>query len=122
LKLLLDENLSHRLVRDLAQIYPESTHVRDIGLRGAEDRRIWDHAAERDMLLTSKDADFYQRSLMFGTPPKVVWLRIGNTSTEEVSSLLRRSHPLVLRFYEDTEASFLILEPDDPRIDDAPEG
>jgi predicted nuclease of predicted toxin-antitoxin system len=70
------------------------THVRDIGLRGAEDRRIWDHAAERDMLLTFKDADFYQRSLMFGTPPKVVWLRIGNTSTEEVSSLLRRSHPL----------------------------
>jgi predicted nuclease of predicted toxin-antitoxin system len=80
-RLLFDENLSHRLVRELSDIYPDSAHVRDFGLRGAEDQRIWEYAAEQDLLLTSKNTDFYQRSLVFGAPPKVIWLRVGNAST-----------------------------------------
>lgn len=113
MRLLFDENLSHRLVRELEGVYPRSMHVRDVGLRGAEDRRIWEHAAEHDFLLTSKDTDFYQRSLMFGSPPKVLWLRIGNTPTSTVSDLLRRNSSMVHRFYDDNEASFLMLEPTD---------
>jgi predicted nuclease of predicted toxin-antitoxin system len=108
-RLLFDENLSHRLVRELADVYPDSAHVRDVGLRGAEDRRIWDYAAERDLLLTSKNTDFYQRSLVFGAPPKVIWLRIGNAPTLAIVELLRHRRPVIRSFYEDTEATFLPL-------------
>jgi predicted nuclease of predicted toxin-antitoxin system len=108
-RLLFDENLSHRLVRELADVYPDSAHVRDIGLQGAEDRRIWDYAAERGLLLTSKNTDFYQRSLVFGAPPKVIWQRIGNAPTLAIAELLRQQHTVIRTFYEDSEAKFLPL-------------
>jgi predicted nuclease of predicted toxin-antitoxin system len=108
-KLLFDENLSHRLVALLADRFPRSTHVRDVGLLGAEDERIWAYAAENAFLLVSKDTDFYQRSLVFGAPPKVVWLRIGNAPTRAVFTLLRDRYLSVRRFAEDPEATFLTI-------------
>lgn len=69
MRLLFDENLSFRLVGALADIYPESAHVRHVGLLGAEDAAIWAYAAEHGFLLTSKDTDFYDRSVFFGAPP-----------------------------------------------------
>jgi predicted nuclease of predicted toxin-antitoxin system len=72
MRLLFDENLSFRLVRSLADTYPFSAHVRELGLLGAPDETIWRHAAEHDFVLTSKDADFFQRSVVYGSPPKVI--------------------------------------------------
>jgi predicted nuclease of predicted toxin-antitoxin system len=108
-KLLFDENLSFRLVRALADIYPESAHVRDVGLLGAEDAAIWAYAAEQGFLLTSKDTDFYDRSVYFGAPPKVLWLRIGNSTVAETADLLRHQYILIRRFYDDPSATFLPL-------------
>jgi predicted nuclease of predicted toxin-antitoxin system len=71
-KLLLDENLSPRLVKLLADAYPGSVHVSEAGLRGAADQRIWEHARAAGYTIVSKDDDFRQRSLFEGTPPKVV--------------------------------------------------
>lgn len=107
MKLLFDENLSFRLVGALADIYPESAHVRDVGLLGAEDPAIWTHAAEHGFLLTSKDTDFYDRSVFFGAPPKVLWLRIGNSTVAETAALLRHQYILIRRFYDDPTATFL---------------
>jgi predicted nuclease of predicted toxin-antitoxin system len=45
-KLLFDQNLSHRLVGSLASEYPDSVHVRDVGLGAAEDQAIWAYAAD----------------------------------------------------------------------------
>jgi predicted nuclease of predicted toxin-antitoxin system len=109
MRLLLDENLSFRLVRALEDIYPGTAHVREMGLLGAEDERIWRHAAEHGFLLTSKDTDFYERSLVLGAPPKVIWLRIGNSTVGETTELLRQQHLLVRRFVEDPTATFLPL-------------
>jgi predicted nuclease of predicted toxin-antitoxin system len=106
---LFDENLSFRLVRELADVYPDSAHVRDIGLRGAADQVVWAYAAQQRFLLTSKDADFYQRSLVFGAPPKVLWLRFGNVSTAAMAVLLRQRYVAVRRFHEDPDATFLPL-------------
>lgn len=111
MKLLFDKNLSYRLVGALAEVYPESSHVREVGLLGAEDRRIWEYAAERGFLLTSKDTDFYQRSLVHGAPPKVVWLRIGNAPTSAISALLRERYVIVQRFSEDPQVTILPLGP-----------
>lgn len=109
MRLLFDENLSFRLVRELADVYPDSAHVRDIGLLGAADQSVWAYAAQEGFLLTSKDTDFYQRSLVFGAPPKVVWLRIGNVSIAAIATLLRQRYVAVRRFYEDADATFLLL-------------
>ena len=109
MKLLFDENLSYRLVGALQDLYPGSAHVRDVGLLGAEDRRIWPFAGEHGFLLVSKDSDFYQRSIVFGAPPKVIWLRIGNGPTRVVAELLRARYLLVRRFVDDPAAAFLTL-------------
>ncbi|MEI7843967.1 MAG: DUF5615 family PIN-like protein [Gallionellaceae bacterium] len=109
MKLLLDENLSFRLVAGLIDLYPDSVHVRDVGLLGANDLSIWNYAAAHDFLLVSKDTDFYERSLVFGAPPKIVWLRIGNSSVSETIRLLRDQYIVVRHFFEDTSATFLPL-------------
>lgn len=109
MKLLFDENLSFRLVAALADIYPESTHVREVGLLGADDLSIWNHAAKHGFLLVSKDTDFYERSLVFGAPPKIIWLRIGNCTVNETISLLRSQYIVIRHFAEDITATFLPL-------------
>jgi predicted nuclease of predicted toxin-antitoxin system len=108
-KLLFDENLSPRLCRLLADIYPDSAHVRDIGLRGAEDERICDYARDRGFTLVSKDNDFRQRSFLRGTPPKVVWLSVGNAGTPRIADLLRREHGRLLEFESEAETALLAL-------------
>ncbi len=110
MRLLLDENLSFRLVPALAGAYPDSRHVREIGLLGADDSRIWAYAAEHDFLLVSKDTDFYQRSVLYGPPPKVVWLRTGNAPTALVAELLRTRRLVIERFHADRSAGFLVLD------------
>ena len=66
MKFLFDENLSHTLVEILAREFPNCTHIRDIGLRGAEDRRVWDHARAQEFMIVSKDTDFRERSYVEG--------------------------------------------------------
>jgi predicted nuclease of predicted toxin-antitoxin system len=72
--LLFDENLSFRLPLALADIYPGAIHVRDLGLMGAADKELWVHGAATGCTIVTKDSDFYQRGLLYGHPPKVVWI------------------------------------------------
>ena len=109
MKLLFDENVSPRLARTLASEFPGSTHVRSIGLRGAEDRQIWDYARNEDFAIVSKDTDFRERSYVEGAPPKIVWLDVGNAGAEAIEGLLRRERQRVERFAASEESSFLIL-------------
>ena len=109
MRLLFDENLSFRLPMALGDVYPNSLHVREVGLKGAADGRIWAYASERGLLVVSKDADFFQRSVTYGAPPKVVWLRTGNAPTAAVEGLLRERLPVVRAFDADAEATFLAL-------------
>ena len=109
MKLLFDENLSHRLVGLLADLYPDSTHVRDVGLKAADDPVVWEYAKRNGLMIVSKDSDLHQRSFVFGYPPKVVWVRLGNCSTSDVETLLRDNFAAVTTFYEDEYASFLSL-------------
>jgi predicted nuclease of predicted toxin-antitoxin system len=69
-KLLLDQNLAPRLVASLANLYPNSTHVRDVGLATADDDAVWRHAADEGFTIVSKDADFHERSFLLGPPSR----------------------------------------------------
>lgn len=108
-KLLFDENLSHNLVVRLADVFPNSVHVREVGLESADDHVVWDYAKRNGLVIVSKDADLHQRSFLFGAPPKVVWVRLGNCSTTDVENLLRRHIAELSLFDSDEYASFLSL-------------
>ena len=110
MKLLFDQNLSHRLVIALQQEYPGSQHVREVGLKDAADVTVWQYAAQHGFAIVTKDADFHQRSFLFGHPPKVVWIRAGNCSTAMIEALLRRRDRDVGAFSADQESAFLILD------------
>jgi len=109
LKLLFDQNLSHRLVGLLADLCSDSMHVREAGLHEAQDLVVWRYARERGLTIVSKDSDFHQLSFAHGSPPKVVWLRVGNGSTAAVAILLRERWETMLRFDADPEGAFLAL-------------
>ena len=109
-KLLLDQNVSHRLCDRLADLGITIVHVRSIGLEAADDSRIWDHAAEHEFMIVSKDSDFNNRAFLFGPLPKVVWIQRGNCSTRDIEHLLRARHPDLVTFAADAAAALLILE------------
>ncbi len=109
MKLLFDQNLSHKLVLLMGDIYPGSQHVRLLDLHRESDAVIWSFAKENDFIIVSKDNNFHQRSFLYGYPPKVVWLRFGNCSTLEIEASLR-SHLADLEAFEvDQQAAFLSL-------------
>ncbi len=110
MKLLFDENLSPRLVADLTSEFPESLHVRDIGLERAVDESIWGYARDNGFVIVSKDSDFHQLSFLFGHPPKVIWIQRGNCSTAAVISLLRQRLLDILQFGREEDGSFLALQ------------
>lgn len=109
MKLLFDENLSPRLVRDLAAQFPESAHVRECGLLGHPDEEVWEYARIHGFTLISKDSDFQQRSFIYGHPPKLVWLRIGNCSRQQLFELIATHEAAIRAFDADAFESVLGL-------------
>jgi len=109
LKLLLDHNLSPRLVSRLADLYPGSSHVYLLGLETADDRAVWEYARQGGYTVVSKDSDYNDLSVLLGFPPKLVWIRRGNCSVREIEAILRVHHAEVASFLENPESGMLIL-------------
>jgi predicted nuclease of predicted toxin-antitoxin system len=103
LKLLLDQNLSYRLVGSLADLFPNSSQVRLHGLDRAEDEAIWRWAALGDDLIVTLDADFAEMVALRGPPPEVVRLRCGSRPTTYIADLLRRHAPSILAMQQTDE-------------------
>lgn len=110
MKLLFDENLSHRLVDLLAAEFPHSSHPKRIGMRGASDLALWEYARQHDFIIVSKDNDFRQRVFLLGSPPKVIWLSIGNAGTRAIVVLLRNHVHRIEAFATSSEEGLLVLE------------
>src|SRR5215217_5106194 len=109
MKLLFDQNLSPRLPRLLADIYANSVHVREVGLRDSDDVDIWEYAKAHGFAIVSKDSDFQQRSLLYGSPPKFIWLRVGNCPVKTTEDLLRKHSAAIHTFGLDKSKSHLML-------------
>ena len=107
MKLLLDENLSDRLVASLADLYPGSEQILTLGLGGAGDDVVWEYARFHGFTIVSKDSDFFDRSVLTGAPPKVIWIRLGNCSTQEVERVLRSKVVEMQEFFEDEHETCL---------------
>ena len=109
MKLLFDENLSPKLVQRMASLFPDSAHVHEYGLGATDDGTIWQFAAARGFAIVSKDLDFYDRSILIGGPPKLIWLRTGNCSTAQVENLLSTFAAEIVHFDSNPNESLLIL-------------
>lgn len=111
MKLLFDQNLSYKLVRSFSDEFPGSAHVRDLRLASALDIEVWEHAKQFGFTIVSKDTDFSQRGFLFGPPPKVIWIRLGNCSTKEIEDVLRSYSAEIRQFGLDPDSSFFPIDP-----------
>ena len=109
MKLRIDENLSRRLAESIGDLYAGSCHVEGCGLISARDLEVWRYAAENGFAIVSKDSDFSERSALHGSPPKVIWLRIGNCTRDRAGFVLRDSFPRIQAFLTAKAESCLVL-------------
>lgn len=107
MKLLFDQNISHRLIVRIQDIFPKANHVRELGLENFADKQIWEYAKEHDFIIVTFDADFYDFSIVWGHPPKIVWIRTYNQTTRNIEELLRKYQNTMLAFQNDNDLTCL---------------
>lgn len=109
MKLLFDQNLSRKLVPRLANLFPDSSHVQFHGFTEAMDSEIWEFAKSQEFCIVTQDADFAERSRLYGSPPKVIWLRCGNTPTSNVEAIVRSGAEEIHEFLDSANLDCLEL-------------
>jgi predicted nuclease of predicted toxin-antitoxin system len=112
-KLLFDQNISFRVVDRIKALFPQSSHVKDFNLQFATDRQIWNFAKENQYDIVTFDADFYDLVTLYGHPPKIIWIRLGNTSSDNLVRIFSVRAALIKSFLtEDNFREFACLEID----------
>ncbi len=109
MKLLFDANLSPGLARSLTDLFADCEHVFHYGDLQHDDHAIWEHATKSNAVIVSKDTDFSHMSMLWGPPPKVIWLAVGNASTGQIEKLLRSNVAMIGAFMEKEDVGLLIL-------------
>lgn len=107
--LLFDNNLSPKLAKQLAPLFPGSSHVVDFGLEAADDSIIWNFALQNGFALVSKDQDFVHLLHHRGFPPKVIRLNCGNVTTAFITSLLIQEESVIKSFLVSPQHGLLML-------------
>jgi predicted nuclease of predicted toxin-antitoxin system len=98
LKLLFDQNISFRIVKQLSSLFPDAAQVKQIGLENSSDRQIWEYAKKNSFTIVTFDADFGVLATLLGHPPKIIWLRIGNTNSNALIEYLQKRSELIKEF------------------------
>ena len=109
MKLLFDQNLSRKLVSRLSDLFPDSSHIQFHQLAEADDNEIWEFAKVNDFCIVTQDADFAEKSRLYGSPPKVIWLRCGNAPTSQVETLLRSGEQEIVQLLQNPDLHCLEL-------------
>lgn len=109
MKLLLDQNLSRKLIPTLQDEYPGSSHVFPLGLHKATDSEIWYYARYHRFSLVTKNKDMIDLCVLRGAPPKALWLRLGNCSTPVVRDVFERNRERIAQFAQDENRVVLSL-------------
>lgn len=107
--LLFDNNLSPKLAKQLASLFPGCSHVVDFGLEASDDSDIWNFARQNGFTIVSKDQDFVHLLHHRGFPPKVIRLNCGNVTTSFIISLLVQEEPVIKSFLVSSQHGLLVL-------------
>ncbi len=117
MKLLFDQNLSMHLIGLLGNEFPDSSHVRLVGLERATDREIWDYARNHDFAIVSKDSDFRDLAHRLGPPPQAVHIAIGNASTTDIHAALKARYMEIASFGTSDDALIVVTRWGEPDIE-----
>mgnify|MGYP000445181731 FL=1 len=90
MKILFDQNISFRLIKRIEPLFPEAKHLSSLGLINEDDVEIWKYSKKHDFTIVTFDSDFYDYSIVWGAPPKIIWIRAGNLTTKSVEEILRK--------------------------------
>jgi len=101
MKLLFDQNISYRITKILSNSFPEAKHISQVGLLDSTDTGIWEYARQNGFCIVTFDSDYYDLSIVKGSPPKIIWLRIGNATTHGIAELLIDNQELISLFISD---------------------
>ncbi len=96
MKLLLDENLSRRLVPFLQHDYPDTSQVVLLGMESATDKEVWQRAKSDGYVIVTRDADFQELSLVWGQPPQVIRLKTPNQARASTLKILLDSRDAII--------------------------
>lgn len=107
MKLLLDENLSRRMVAVLEPAFPGTAQVAVLGMERASDREIWQFARDQGFVIVTKDSDFHELSLLHGAPPKVIWLQTGNQPWRGIAETLLNLRETIETLLADKDITFI---------------
>ena len=103
MKLLFDQNISFRIEKKLSTVYSNSKHISSLGLMNADDVFIWEFAKKENYVIVTFDSDFSDISLINGCPPKIIWIRKGNLTTNKIVSVLEEKHLIIRDFISNPE-------------------
>ncbi len=109
MKILIDNNLSHRLISRLQHWKIDFDHVVNHNLDESEDTIIWEFAKQNNYVILTKDTDFHFLLTLFGPPPKVIRLNIGNASNQTIAATLEKRKTLIEMFIRTDKTSLLEL-------------
>ncbi|MGM9479163.1 DUF5615 family PIN-like protein [Pedobacter sp. GSP4] len=110
MKLLFDQNISHRITKLLLADFPACDQIRRLKLENRSDKEIWTFAGQNGYVIVTFDADFYEFSNLYGHPPKIIWLRFGNNTTNGIAKTLAEKKELIDDFIKQDEFSCLELQ------------
>lgn len=103
MKLLFDQNISYRVVKKLFEIFPDSMHVKQLNLSGKADKEIWSFAKQNNYAIVTFDSDFFELASLYSHPPKIIWLRTGNTKKENLTLLLLEKKEIIEEFLNNAQ-------------------
>lgn len=107
MNLLFDQNISFKIIRKIEDIFPEAKQVRILNLENKDDIFIWQFARRNNFCIVTFDSDFIDISTLKGFPPKIIWLRTGNNTTNFIAEKIRAHQTSIRDFLQDAEAGFL---------------
>lgn len=110
MKLLFDQNISFRLIKRISDFYPNAKQVRESGLENATDNEIFEYAKKNNYAIVSFDSDFCDLNIMRGFPPKIIWIRTGNTTTKNLEIILKNKHELIKTFMKENFGCLEIVD------------
>ncbi len=114
MKLLFDQNISFRIVKKLRDFFPFAAQVKELGLENKSDREIWNFARDNNYAIVTFDSDFFDLSNLLGAPPKIIWIRVGNINTIELTNLIIKKKGIIHEFLiNDTLSEISCLEIDE---------
>ena len=98
MKLLFDQNISHRIIPKIISNFQDAKQVRELEIENYSDIEIWEYAKENRFTIVTFDADFYDLSNLKGHPPKIIWLRFGNTKTDFLATIINKKQTIIKDF------------------------